>query len=313
MSITDHEASQLNSVEDIVRWGAACFDDAEIYFGHGTNNAADEALTIALHVLNIPFEEHEENLSRQLSAVERNDILAMYERRVKERLPVPYLTNEAWFTGLRFYVDERVLIPRSPIAELIEDRFSPWIEQDKVHRILDLCTGSGCIAIASALALPQAIVDAVDLSQNALVVTRLNIELYKLADRVIPIVSDVFSNLQGQRYDIIVSNPPYVDSADMKSMPQEYNHEPEMGLAAGEQGLDIVVRILSDAVNFMTDNGILIVEVGNSAKALVEKLPMVPFMWLEFERGGEGVFLLTADQLKEFQYNFKNLVTELSR
>jgi ribosomal protein L3 glutamine methyltransferase len=212
---------------------------------------------------------------------------------------VAYLLNEAWFCGLPFYVDEAVLIPRSPIAELIADRFSPWCREEQVSSILDIGTGSGCIAVASALAFPAARVDAIDVSREALAVAEENVRRHELSHRLRLVRSNLFENLAGQRYDIIIANPPYVDVTDMDNLPEEYRHEPRLALAAGEDGLDIVRQILSEAREYMSDEGILICEVGNSQEALAEAYPDYPFLWFEFEFGGQGVFLLTACQLDQ--------------
>jgi ribosomal protein L3 glutamine methyltransferase len=242
-------------------------------------------------------DEADEVYGQVLKAQQRIKALDLIERRIHERVPAAYLTHRMWFAGHEFYVDERVLVPRSPIAELIEARFRPWIDPTKVRRILDIGTGSGCIAIAAALEFPKAKVDAADLSPDALAVTRKNIERHSVQQRVRAVQSDVFAGLQDERYDVIVSNPPYVGDEELAGLPEEYRREPVMGLHGGRDGLDIVHRILDQAAAHLQPQGILIVEVGNSEEALVAALPRMPFTWLEFERGGGGVFLLTREQL----------------
>jgi ribosomal protein L3 glutamine methyltransferase len=234
----------------------------------------------------------------------------LLERRVSSRKPAAYLVNEAHFAGLSFYVDERVLVPRSPIAELIEAGFVPWIDPQRVREVLDMCTGSGCIGIACAYAFPDARVDITDLSRDALDVARKNIRRHGLEDRVTPLESNLFAGLTGRRYDIIVSNPPYVPLQEVRELQAEFQHEPALGLIAGTDGLDIVTGILNDAAEYLHDDGILVVEVGHSQVRLVEQFPDVPFLWLEFEYGGEGVFMLESAQLREHQETFRQAAVE---
>jgi ribosomal protein L3 glutamine methyltransferase len=298
--------SSLTTLRDYIRWGASRFAEAKLVFGHGTTTALDEAAALVLHTLQLPYNLSEFYLQSALSLEERQALIAIIERRISERKPAAYLTHEAIFAGLSFYVDERVLIPRSPIAELIAQRFSPWVEEDQVERILDLCTGSGCIAIACAYAFPNAEVDAVDLSTDALVVAEINVSKHQLVDEVMLHQSDLFDQLPDELYDIIVSNPPYVAIAEWQQLAPEFHAEPEMGFVAGETGLDLVIRILAEARDYLTPQGIVVVEVGSSAETLQATFPNIPFYWLDFERGGDGVFLLTAEQLDEYHEEFTN-------
>ncbi|SEK45012.1 [LSU ribosomal protein L3P]-glutamine N5-methyltransferase [Colwellia chukchiensis] len=296
-------SEQLHTVADYVRFGASQFNQAELYFGHGISDAWHEALTLVMHQLALPQTMVAELMQCRLTSSERLAILHLFQRRINEGIPAAYLTNQAMFCGLPFYVDERVLVPRSPIGELIDKRFDGLITNTP-KRILDLCTGSGCIAIACAVAFPDAEVDAVDLSIDALNVAQINIEGHDLSAQVIPIQSDVFSGVAGQRYDLIVTNPPYVDQEDVDALPQEYLHEPEMGLGSGVDGLDIVRQILAQAADHLNDDGVLICEVGNSQVHLSAAFANVPFQWLTFEYGGHGVFRLTKAQLVKHQQDF---------
>ena len=268
-----------------------------MFFGHGTDNAWDDAAALVWHALGLPDRATPRTYERVVSAKGEARVEALFERRVRERVPAVYLTGQTWFCGIPFNVDPRVLIPRSPIAELIEQRFEPWIEPDRVRNILDIGTGSGCIAIACAMAFPKAKVDGADISPEALEVARANVRRHRLGRRVRPVLSDHFSGLGGSPYDIIVSNPPYVGAQEMRSLPPEYGHEPRLALAAGPSGLDSVRVILNEAGRHLRPGGVLVVEVGNTETAVRRAFPQLPFTWLHFERGGGGVFLLTAEQL----------------
>ncbi|SJM90495.1 50S ribosomal protein L3 N(5)-glutamine methyltransferase [Crenothrix polyspora] len=297
--------TSLSTIRDYVRWGASQFTRAKVSFGHGTSSALDEALALVLHTLHQPYNLAESYFQSTLTPDERQEVIAMIERRINERVPAAYLTQEAIFAGLPFFVDQRVLVPRSPIAELIEQRFAPWVNEDNVERILDLCTGSACIAIACAYAFPDALVDGVDLSPDALAVAEQNVAKHDMADFVTLYQSDLFNDLPTSKYDVIVSNPPYVSVDEWEKLPTEFHAEPEMGFKGGASGLDLVVRILADADEYLAEQGILIIEVGSSAETLQNMFPDVPFYWLSFERGGDGVFLLTAEQVREFQPIFE--------
>lgn len=287
---------QLSTLRDCLRWAASQFHRAELSFGHGTDNAYDEALFLIMHAIDLPWDAAADVLDCRLTSSERERALNLVYERVNQRCPAPYLTGEAWFANLPFYVDARVLVPRSPIAELIQNRFEPWLNAEP-RRILDLCCGSACIGIACAYEFENALVDVADISKDALDVAAINRERHQLTERLNLFESDLFDAVPQQSYDLIVSNPPYVDQEDIDSMPGEFHAEPLLGLAAGEAGLDIVLRILQQAPDYLSPNGILIVEVGNSCVALQEHLPAMPFTWLEFERGGHGVFLLQRQDL----------------
>jgi ribosomal protein L3 glutamine methyltransferase len=286
-------------VRTLIARGAARLVRARVFFGHGTDNAWDEAAALVLHALRLPAGGGAALYRRRVAASAQRRAEELLARRVSERIPAAYLTGVSWFAGVPLAVDPRVLVPRSPIAELIERRFAPWIDAVRVRRVLDVGTGSGCIAIACARALPAARVDAIDISAAALVVARLNVRRHRLARRVRVRQSDHFRALAGTTYDIIVANPPYVGAAELRGLPPEYRHEPRIALAAGRSGLDSVRIILREAAAHLRPRGLLIVEVGNTERAVRRAYPRVPFVWLEFERGGGGVFLLTREQLQE--------------
>lgn len=296
---------QLHTISDFIRWGSSRFTEAGLTCGHGTDNAEDEALFLVLHALFLKPGLAPELMGCRLTFGEREAVLELLLQRIVARVPAPYLTHKAWFAGLDFYVDSRVLVPRSPIGELIDAHFLPWFDAGRAESILDLCTGSGCIGIASALICPDVKVDVVDISEDALDVARINVERHDLTTQVSVVRSDLFSALDGRRYDLIVSNPPYVDAGEMDALAPEFKHEPSLGLAAGDDGLDIVVRILAEAADYLTEKGTLVVEVGNSDIALVDRFPGVPFVWPEFERGGHGVFILQASIVREYRSVFE--------
>ncbi|MDR3491782.1 MAG: 50S ribosomal protein L3 N(5)-glutamine methyltransferase [Gammaproteobacteria bacterium] len=298
------DLTDLRTIRDLIRWSVSRFNEAGLYYGHGTENAWDEAVALIFNTLHLTHDLYPVTLEARVTSDEREKIVMLITRRIGERIPVPYLTHEAWFANLSFYVDERVLIPRSPIAELIANQFQPFIDPDSIHSILDLCTGSGCIAIACAKAFPDANIVASDISPDALAVAHINVLRHNVEQNVSLYESDLFNTVPKQKFSIIVSNPPYVDAEDMAALPTEYHHEPRLGLAAGTDGLDLAIRILQNASDYLDPNGILIVEVGNSEIALADKFPEVPFTWLEFQNGGGGVFLLTAEQLSEYKTSF---------
>jgi ribosomal protein L3 glutamine methyltransferase len=282
---------------DLLRLATQRLSRAGLHYGHGTDNPGDDAAALLAHALRLARPLLPRDLARHPSAAASDRCNALVAARIQRRVPVVYLTNLCWFAGLPLHVDERVLIPRSPIAELIEARFMPWVNPEKVRRILDVGTGSGCIAIAAAMAFPKARVDAVDISESALAVARINRRKHGLSRRLRLIASDYFAALDGQLYDIIVSNPPYVGAAEFKGLPPEYAHEPAGALLAGRDGMDAVRVLLRDARRHLSAEGILIVEVGNTETRVRRAFPKMPFLWFSFERGGGGVFALTAAQL----------------
>ena len=303
-NIYQQAVEQLPTIIDWVRFAASEFERQGVYYGHGTDNPWDEALLLVTATLQMPFEISPQQAQCHLINAEREQLVQLIQRRIEERIPVAYLINEAWFCGLPFYVDERVLVPRSPLAEIIQNRVSPWMDGKEPNRILDLCCGSGCIGIASLQAFPDAQLDLADLSRDALDVAEINIERHQLFDQVAAIESDLFSNLQ-PGYDLILSNPPYVDAEDLADMPAEYQHEPAMGLGSGHDGLDITRQILANACDYLNPEGVLVVEVGNSWIHLEAEFPQVPFTWVEFEHGGDGVFVFTREQLAAHQHHFR--------
>jgi ribosomal protein L3 glutamine methyltransferase len=301
MSIDQEQVvNELYTIRDFVRWSLTQFSRGQVFFGHGTDNAWDEAVQLVLGAVGLPWDTNPAVLDARLTFSERMRVVEFLRQRVDERKPLPYVIGEAWFLGMPFYVNENVLIPRSPIAELVQARFSPWLRPGPVERILDLCAGSGCIGIGCADVFEEAEVDLVDVSVQALEVAARNVSRYQLDDRVNVIQSDLFSALQGRCYDLIVSNPPYVDAADYAAMPAEFRHEPELALTSGEDGLDITRTMLRQACEFLREDGLLVVEVGNSEVHLMQQFPDVPFIWVELEHGN-GVFAISAEDLQQYR------------
>lgn len=298
--VRDNTPRQEQTAPELIRWAETQFTEAGLFFGHGTETALDEAAALVLFSMGLQYDTPLDEGAPVMTAEQRGTAVRLIQRRIEERVPAAYLTGESVFAGHRFYVDHRVLVPRSPFAELIQERFAPWIDPSGTRRILDLCTGSGCIAIACALEMEQVQVDAVDLSPEALEVAAVNVARHRLENRVRLIRSDLLRELGQQRYDLIVSNPPYVSQSEWYNLPPEYHAEPRFGFDGGESGLDCVERILRDARPYLEDHGVLIVEVGSSAEVLQSRYPEVRFLWLDFELGGDGVFLLTAEQLDSF-------------
>jgi len=288
----------FRTVRDLLRYGVSSLNEASAFFGHGSASAYDEAAYLVLHTLHLPLDTLEPFLDARLTEAEINSVVEILDRRAKLRIPAAYLTQEAWLGEHRFYVDERVIVPRSFIAELLPAQLSPWIDApEKVTRVLDMCTGSGCLAILAALAFPQAQVDAVDISSDALAVARRNIGDYNLGERVHLLQSDLFASVAPTRYDLIISNPPYVDKPSMIALPKEYRAEPEVALAGGDDGLTVIKSLLRRARSYLNRGGKLVVEIGHNRAALERACPDVPFTWLEVSAGDELVFLLDQDQL----------------
>jgi len=285
------------TVADLIRFGANEFERAGLAYGHGTGNAVDEAAALAFHALGLDHSRADEAYARQPPAPDVERVLGLFAERIDRRVPAAYLMRRMWFAGLEFEVDERVIVPRSPFAELIRARFRPWIDADRVRRILDIGTGSGCIAIACAIAFPGAALDAVDVSPQALEVAGRNVERHAVGDRLRLLQGDVFEPVGDRRYHLVVSNPPYVSDAEMRALPDEYRHEPDLALRAGRDGLDVVRRILTGAKRHLEPGGALFVEVGDSDRRLQRAFPKLPFTWIEFEHGGGGVFMLRESEL----------------
>lgn len=301
MSAADYfaEAStQLHTVRDCLRFAVSRFQQAGLFFGHGSDNAYDEAVYLILHTLHLPLDQLEPFLDARLTSSEVQDVLNVLRRRVNERLPAAYLTHEAWLGEHRFYVDERVIVPRAFIAELLHDQLAPWVsEPETVNAVLDLCTGSGCLAILAALAFTDARIDAADLSPDALAVAAINVSTYQLDDQIELMLSDLFTGLRGRTYDLILSNPPYVNAASVAALPEEYRHEPALSLGSGEDGLDATRRILAQARAHLNPHGVLIVEIGHNREALEASYPHLPFTWLDTSAGDQHVFLLRREEL----------------
>jgi ribosomal protein L3 glutamine methyltransferase len=291
-------AQNLLTVRDYLRFAVSRFYQAKLFFGHGSSEAYDEAVYLILHTLHLPIDTLAPFLDAHLTPSERSDVLNIIQRRVEQRIPAAYLTHEAFLGEYSFYVDERVIVPRSFIAELLRQQLSPWIaDPESITSVLDLCTGSGCLAILAADAFPNALIDAVDLSSDALDVANRNVSDYELEARVSLIESDLFARLEGRQYDLIISNPPYVDAESVASLPQEYLHEPTLALGSGNDGLDATRLILQHAAAHLTDNGILIVEIGHNRDVLEAAYPTLPFTWLDVTAGDQFVFMLHRNDL----------------
>ena len=296
--MSEQAQTELSTLRDLLRFAVSRFNEAQLFFGHGSDNAWDEAVYLLLRSLHLPLDRLEPFLEARLTSDERSLVLRLIERRIQERLPVAYLTNEAWLGEYRFYVDQRVIVPRSFIAELLREQLAPWLDDaDAVTSVLDLCTGSGCLAILAAHSFPAASIDAVDLSPDALAVARRNVADYELAARIRLVEGNLFAAVKSQRYDLIISNPPYVNAAAMATLPDEYRHEPELALASGDDGLDLTRAILAAARRHLKPHGLLVVEIGHNREALETAFPATPFTWLDTSAGDQYVFLLHRDEL----------------
>ncbi|PPI88899.1 50S ribosomal protein L3 N(5)-glutamine methyltransferase [Candidatus Pantoea edessiphila] len=294
--LIEEALNELSTIQDMLRWAVSSFVDAKICYGHGTDNPWDEAVQLILPAIFLPIDIHEEISSARLTTSERNRIIKFVARRVNEYIPSAYLTNKSWFCGYEFYVDKRVIIPRSPIGELIKSNFIGLIKHPPNY-ILDMCTGSGCIAIACGYNFPESTIDAVDISKEALDVAKKNLRKHHLIKNVNLVKSNLFCKLPNIKYDLIITNPPYVSMKELDMLPDEYHHEPKIGLLSGSDGLKIINLILDGAPNYLSDDGILICEVGNNKTKMIEQYPNIPFTWLKLDNGGDGVFMITRKQL----------------
>ena len=296
----NQETTELLTIRDWLRFAVSQFEASDIFYGHGTDNSYDEAVWLVMGALHLPHDTLNNFLDAKLTNSERNKLASFIEQRITKHTPTAYLLKESWLQGFKFFVDERVLIPRSFIAELlVNDGLQPWIEfPELINSAADICTGSGCLGVLLADSYPEASVDVIDISQDAIDVCNINIKNYGLEDRITAIKSDMFSQLKGKQYDLIISNPPYVDAPSMAALPAEYRNEPQLALGSGDAGLDHTHTILREAANHLTDEGVLIVEIGHNRDALLEAYPDLPFTWLEVSSGDEFVFLLTRDQLQ---------------
>ncbi|MDE0310330.1 MAG: 50S ribosomal protein L3 N(5)-glutamine methyltransferase [Acidiferrobacterales bacterium] len=296
--------TQPTTISDHVEWALARLEQSDSFFGHGCDNARDEAIWVTLHVTGLIDHEYEDVCHKKVSREHSSAIQALIHARINLRKPLAYLIREAWFAGHAFYIDERVIVPRSHFGDLIQDGFAPWISPQSVRHVLDLCTGSGCIGIAMALKYPDVIVDAVDIDPDALDVARINVSRFGVDKRVRLVESDLFERLERNRYDLIVCNPPYVSSTDADDLPAEYHHEPRLALEAADEGLKIVKKILCQAIRHLSDNGHLLIELGGSAQTLESQFPDIPFLWLTSRSGESVVLLISAEQLKVYESRF---------
>ncbi|UTW01488.1 50S ribosomal protein L3 N(5)-glutamine methyltransferase [Marinomonas rhizomae] len=298
MSYKQTAVRDLTTIKDYIRWTFSRFQQTNLFYGHGTDNPWDEAVQLVMGALKLPLDFDRDMLDCALTYDEKKHILKLVQTRITKREPLPYLLGEAWFMGLPFKVTKDTLIPRSPIISLLESEFTPWLKNYPLN-ILDMCTGSGCLGIAAALVFEDAEVDISDISEAALLVATENIERHQVEDRVRAIHSDMFKGLAGKQYDLIICNPPYVDAEDFESAPAEFHNEPELALTSGEDGLNFTHEFLAQVAHYLQDDGILVYEVGNTEVALQAAYPHIPFMWVELEQGGNGVFILTKEQLSE--------------